>query len=150
VGARHQNGHSVRRLSMHADRARPKPPDRHKAEGHTHPMRRALVGAIALLLPGVVLVVAGPVELHPWRCHHVGSYRSPREAADAYYASCWGGPEHLAGPTNGGKGGSSYASWFALDEFTASYGGGKVRWLLVGKRTATSGWRALPPEGTGP
>lgn len=88
--------------------------------------------------------------LRPWRCHHVAEFASPQEAADAYYASCWSRPRRFDGPSDGGKESTAYADWFALDEFAVEYGAGTTRFLLVGKRSASSGWRVLPPEGSGP
>jgi hypothetical protein len=113
--------------------------------------RRLLVlTAVVVVVAGTVVVAVGPAVLRPWRCHHAAERSTPRDAADAYYASCWLGPNEIEGPSDGGKQSTAFATWYALDEFVVVYGGGKTRFLLVGKQSSSSGWRALPPEGTGP
>lgn len=75
---------------------------------------------------------------------------TPRAAVQAYYASCWNGPKHLAGPREAGTDEASGASWFALDEFAVEYAEGKTRFLFVGQRSQHSGWTVLPAENSGP
>jgi len=110
---------------------------------------RALADA-AVVVAAATIIGFGPATLRPWSCHHTPERSTPRAALNAYYESCWLGPNTVEGPSDGGKESTAYASWHALDEFIVVYDGGKTRFLLVGKKALSSGWRALPPEGTGP
>jgi hypothetical protein len=114
--------------------------------------RRLTIIAITSALIGAAFLVAlGPATLRPWRCHHVVERPSPRQAAQAYYASCWNGPKHLSDPLAAGTDNQgSGTKWFAMDEFAVEYGEGKTRFLFVGQRSPHSGWTVLPAENSGP
>jgi hypothetical protein len=114
-------------------------------------LSRRRLGAVAVVAVAAVLalVATGPAKVRPWRCHHAAERSSSREAADAYYASCWSRPNRLIAMRDAGAGSTPYANWLALDEFTVEYRH-KTRFLLVGRKTADAGWRVLGSEGTGP
>jgi hypothetical protein len=113
-------------------------------------MRLKALLAAAMVIAVAIIVAVGPAVLRPWSCHHTPERPTSRGALNAYYASCWFGPNTVEGPSDAGKESTAYSSWYAVDEFTVVYRGGKTRFMLVGRKTPSSGWRALPPEGTGP
>jgi hypothetical protein len=110
----------------------------------------ALGTALVVMAAAVIASIVGPPTLRPWLCHQTPQRATPEAAIKAYYASCWFGPRTLEAMGDAGKESTGYASWFALEEFSAVYRDGKTRFMFVGKKSTHTAWRALPPEGSGP
>jgi hypothetical protein len=111
-------------------------------------MRRSVIAAAAVLILGMGAFAV--VRYKPWHpCRSGGTGSTAQAAIGHYYQSCGSKPK-LDGPGYAGKGSTAYASWNQVVEYRVTYRSGDVRFLLVGQQTATSRWKVLDGEGSGP
>ena len=110
---------------------------------------------MAVVVGVAALFVWGPSRVRPWECRDTATGVTARDAASAYYASCWWGRPHSVietgeGAGASGFGGEEYKSWDRLASFRLNYGRGRIRFLRVGRRTPEKKWTTIQGEGTGP
>jgi hypothetical protein len=112
-------------------------------------VRWAVLVALVVVVAVGAAAAFGPPRFRPWRCHHTVERSTAKGAVDAYYESCWQRPQRFDAFDGNGDVFSPYSDWYDVDEFSAYYSDGKLRFLMVGRRSAESPWIVMG-EGTGP
>jgi hypothetical protein len=105
--------------------------------------------ATAVAVLGAVTLASLLLLARHHSCPSGGSGSTATAAIRDYYRSCSPHPR-ITPFGDGDKGSTSYSSWHAMREFEIVYPDHRTRFVLVGMVSATSGWRVVGGEGSGP